>query len=313
MNVLILGGSGFIGRALCEELQRAGHRATVPTRRDRQWRGLAPLPAITVVKGDVLGQAGLLESLLPGHDAVVNLVGILQGNAAAFERVQVQWPHRLGKACVVAGVRRLVHVSALGVEAGERSSSLYLHAKARGEATLRAIEGLRLTVLRPSVVFGARDHFLNLFASLQRLMPVLMLGGANAKLQPVWVGDVALALRRCLEWDEAIGASYELTGPEVKTLRELVRYAGRLAGCARPILPLPGPLAQLQALAFELLPGELLSRDNLRSLDVPNVASGHLPGLRELGIAPHSLDSVVPGYLSPGQAEARLDGLRARR
>lgn len=313
MNVLVLGGSGFIGRALCEELQRAGHSATVPTRRDRQWRGLAPLPAVTVVKGDVLGEAGLLERLLPGHDAVVNLIAILQGSAADFERVQVQWPHRLGKACLSGGVPRLIHVSALGVEAGERSGSLYLHAKARGEATLRAMDGLKLTVLRPSVVFGAHDSFLNLFASLQRVLPVMALGGANAQLQPVWVGDVAAALRRCLEWDDTIGHSYELAGPEVKTLRELVRYAGQVAGCARPILPLPGPLAMLQAWLFELLPGGLLSRDNLRSLQVPNVASGHLPGLRELGLAAHSLGAIVPGYLAPGQAEARLDDLRARR
>lgn len=313
MNVLVLGGSGFVGRALCEQLQRRGHSATVPTRRDRQWRGLGPLPAVTVLKGDVLSQAGLLEALLPGHDAVVNLVGILQGGAADFERAHVQWPHRLGRACVAAGTARLVHVSALGVEAGEASASQYLHSKARGEATLRAIEGLQLTVLRPSVIFGARDRFLNLFASLQAALPLMPLAASGARLQPVWVEDVALALFQVLHDDDTIGHSYELAGPEVRTLSQLVRYAGQVAGCARVQLPLPGPLAWLQALVFEHLPGRLLSRDNLRSLAVPNVASGHLPGLDALGIAPRSLASVVPGYLSPDQAEGRLDLLRARR
>jgi NADH dehydrogenase len=313
MRVLVLGGSGFIGRALCEQLQRAGHGITVPTRRDRQWRGLAALPGVQVVRGDVLGQAGLLESLLPGHDAVVNLIAILHGRPQDFERLHVQWPHRLGRACLAAGMGQLIHVSALGVEGGEASGSDYLRSKARGETTLRALDGLPLTLLRPSVVFGAQDQFLNLFAGLQALFPVMPLGGAQARMQPVWVEDVATALLRCLSWREAIGQTYELAGPEVKTLRELVQLAGRWAGHARPVLPLPAPLAYLQAQFMEWLPGPLLSRDNLRSLRVPNVASGQLPGLRELGVQAHSLAEVVPLYLAPGQAEARLDILRARR
>ncbi|MBB5203127.1 NADH dehydrogenase [Inhella inkyongensis] len=313
MRILVLGGSGFIGRALCEQLQRAGHRITVPTRRDRQWRGLAALPAVQVVRGDVLGEAGLLESLLPGHDAVVNLIAILHGRPVDFERLHVQWPHRLGRACVQAGIGQLVHVSALGVEGGEASGSDYLRSKARGETTLRALDGLPLTLMRPSVVFGAGDQFLNLFASLQSVFPLLPLGGASARMQPVWVEDVATALLRSLEWREAIGQTYELAGPEIKTLRELVQLAGRWAGCARSVLPLPAPLAYLQAQFMEWLPGPLLSRDNLRSLRVPNVATGQLPGLRELGVQAHSLAEVVPLYLAPGQAEARLDELRARR
>jgi len=312
MKILVLGGSGFVGCALLEQLQRAGHAATVPTRSARQARELGPLPAVTVVRGDVLTQPGLLESLLPGHDAVINLIAVLQGDAARFEAVHVRWPHRLAGAMVAAGVPRLLHVSALG--AGEQAPSRYLHSKARGELTLQTVSGLAATVLRPSVIFGAGDRFLNLFAGLQRIAPILPLAGANARFQPVWVGDVAAALLAALGDDESIGRTYELAGPEVFTLRELVRLAGRLSGHARPILPLPAPLATLQALFLEALPGEpLMSRDNLASMKLPNVATGQLPGLRELGIEAHALAPIASAYLAPGQAEARLDGMRARR
>ncbi len=318
LRVLVLGGSGFVGRALCEQLQRAGHRVTVPTRRDRQAMPLGPLPALTVVRGDVLQDPALLERLLPGHDAVVNLIAVLQGNHERFEAVHVAWPRRLAQACLAAGVTRLVHVSALGVDAkvdGDDSApSRYLRSKGRGEAALRAHAGLRLTVLRPSVIFGAQDRFLNLFAKLQALFPVMPLAGASAQLQPVWVGDVAEAIARCLVWRETEGQTYELAGPEVHTLKALVQLAGTVSGHPRPVLPLPGPLAFAQALAMECLPGEpLLSRDNLGSLKVANVATGRLPGLRELGITAHSLAAVVPSYLAPGQGVARLDGLRGRR
>lgn len=316
MNVLVLGGSGFVGRALLEALQRAGHRATVPTRSSRQARDLGPLPAVTVVRGDVIQDAGLLESLLPGHDAVVNLIARLQGDQAAFDALHVQWPHRLAGACVAAGVPRLLHVSALGVAHGDVDSapSLYLRSKARGELTLQTVPGLAATVLRPSVIFGAHDRLTNLFASLQRIAPLLPLAGSQARFQPVWVGDVAAALLACLEDDETIGRTYELAGPEVMSLADLVRLSGRVAGVARPILPLPGPLAMLQAFFMECLPGEpLMSRDNLASMRVANVASGQLPGLQALGLQAHSLAAVLPSYLAPAAAEGRLDPLRARR
>ncbi len=313
MNVLVLGGSGFVGRALLEELQRAGHRATVPTRSARQARELATLPGVTVLRGDPLTEAGLLERLLPGHQAVVNLIAILQGSETEFDRVHRQWPLRLAAACVAGGVPRLLQVSALGVDATPPPSR-YLRSKAAGEQALQGVTGLQATLLRPSVIFGARDRLLNLFAALQRVSPLLPLAGASARFQPVWVGDVAAALRACLEDRETIGRCYELAGPQVLTLRELVRFAGRCAGVARPVLPLPGPLATLQAWFLEQLPGEpLMSRDNLASMRVPNVASGRLPGLAQLGIQAQALAPVAMRYLAAGQAEARLDGFRARR
>lgn len=314
ISVLVLGGGGFVGRALCEQLLRglgADVRITVPTRRLPHAQGVQSLPGVTVLQADVFRD---LPRLLPGHDAVVNLVAILQGSAAAFEHVHVELPRCIASAMHGAGVSRLVHVSALGV--AEHAPSRYLRSKAAGEAVLQLAvqtQGLELTLVRPSLVFGNGDRSVNLFARLQRLFPLVPLGGAQARLQPVWVQDLARALVHTLLRREAVGQTYEIAGPRELTLAELVRLAGRTAGHERAVLPLPGPLAALQALAMECLPGEpLLSRDNLASLSVPNVPGGQLPGLAALGIQPSSLEAQLPTYLSPGSGVARLDAWRAR-
>lgn len=310
LSVLVLGGSGFVGRALCEQLTRhfgGAARITVPTRRLPHAQVVQSLPGVTVVQADVFRD---LPRLVPGHDAVVNLVAILQGSAAAFEHVHVELPKRIAAA---AGARHVVHVSALGV--AEHAPSRYLRSKAAGEAVLQVAaqtHGLALSLLRPSLVFGDGDRSVNLFARLQRRFPVMPLGSADALLQPVWVQDLARALVEVLLRREAVGQTYEIAGPRVLTLADLVKLAGRVAGCERPVLRLPHALASLQALAMECLPGEpLLSRDNLASLSVPNVASGHLPGLAELGIHPAALEAVLPTYLTPGAGVARLDAWRA--
>jgi NADH dehydrogenase len=317
-TLLILGGTGFVGRALCGTLSRAAAaapsgsslRLRVPTRHFPHAQALQPLSLVDVLEADVHDDAAL-ERLVQGCDAVVNLVAILHGSEAAFEATHVQLPTRLAAACAKAGVRRMVHVSALGV--GPEAPSRYLRSKARGEAVLRGAD-LDLTVLRPSVIFGAEDRFLNLFARLQAVAPVVPLAGAHARFQPVWVGDVAEAIVRCLADPKTIGLTFECAGPEVKTLAELVQLAGAAAGHARPVLPLPDGLARLQAWAMELAPGEpLMSRDNVDSMRVPNVASGLLPGLSALGIEATPLLAVVPGMLAPGTGTGRLDGWRSRR
>jgi len=314
LSVLVLGGSGFVGRALCEQLTRqlgADVRITVPTRRLAHGKSVQSLPGVTVVQANVFED---LPRLLPGHDVVVNLIAILQGNAAAFERVHVELPRRIAAALAGSGVNRLVHVSALGVS--EHAPSRYLRSKAAGEAVLQVAaqtHGLGLTLVRPSLIFGEGDSSVNLFARLQGLFPLMPLAGASAQMQPVWVQDVARALTQVLLSRNAVGQTYEVAGPRVLTLGELVRLAGQIAGHPRPVLPLPGPLATLQALAMECLPGEpLMSRDNLGSLSVPNVATGQLPGLAELGITPASLEAVLPTYLAPGGGVSRLDAWRAR-
>jgi NADH dehydrogenase len=238
---------------------------------------------------------------------VVNLVAILQGDEAAFERTHVQLPRTLASACRQAGVRRVIHVSALGV--GPAAPSRYLRSKTRGEAVLQEAAELDLTLLRPSVIFGADDQFLNLFAALQAWFPLMPLAGAEAQFQPVWVEDVAAAIVRCAQDGDTIGKIYELTGPQVLRLGELVQMAGRLSGHARRVLPLPSLLAKAQALLMESLPGEpMMSRDNLASMEVPNIASGTLPGLAELGIQAHAVEPIAAGYLRHGVS--KMDVLR---
>jgi NADH dehydrogenase len=313
----VLGGSGFVGGVLCEQLHRLGAQITVPTRNLANTRHLWHLPGVQLVEANVHDPADLAR-LLPGHDAVVNLVAVLHGTAARFEQVHVALLRQLAQACAQAGLRRMVHVSALGASAD--GPSLYQRSKAAGEAVLQqAATGgaLDLTVLRPSVIFGAGDRFLNLFARLQRRLPVMPLAGADARLQPVWVSDVAEAMVRSLADGATIGQTIEACGPEVYTLRELVQLAGRCAGIrhgrGRPVIALPAPLGYLQALALELLPGPtLMSRDNLRSLMVDNVATGRLPGLDALGITPAPLSALAPLYLGQAGPAATLDQMRRR-
>jgi uncharacterized protein YbjT (DUF2867 family) len=311
-NILVLGGTGFVGRALCEKLVArnggAGGRITVPTRQLARANKIRSLPTVEVTQANIHDDTTLAR-LVAGHDVVINLVAILHGTPDSFARVHVGLPRRLVAACTGAGVRRVLHVSALG--AAINAPSHYLRSKAAGEAAFSHSE-LDLSFLRPSVIFGAEDRFLNLFASLQAFAPVMPLAGSHAKFQPVWVQDVASALLRCIDDENTVGKTYELAGPTVYTLSELVRLAGRWSGHERAQLPLPAPLATLQALALELLPGEpLMSRDNLASMRVPNVALGQLPGLSQLGILATALEAVAPQYLGHSNGRARLNRLRA--
>ena len=313
-QILILGGTGFVGRSVCEQLvERFGGgsaQITVPSRHAAAAKHLLPLPTVRVAQADVHDEAQLGE-LVRGCDAVINLVAILHGSADAFERAHVELPRRLARACAAHGVRRLVHVSAIGV--GASAPSRYLRSKTAGEAVLAA-SGLDLTVLRPSVIFGEHDRFMNLFAQLQTVFPIVPLAGAQAHFQPVWVQDVAAAIVNSLSMPSSIGQVCECVGPEVFTLKQLVQAAGRWSGHPRPVFGLPDVLGRLQALAMELLPGvPLMSRDNLESMHVPSVAGGRLPGLKALGVNAATLGSVAPGYLSAAQGVARLDQWRARR
>jgi uncharacterized protein YbjT (DUF2867 family) len=304
-KILILGGTGFVGRHVCEKLIRAGLQVTVPTRHRPHAKAIATLPGLTVLEASVHDPAAL-QALVDGHDAVVNLVAILQGNEAAFDKAHVQLPEKIARACQAGGVRRLVHVSALGADARNPDAlpSMYLRSKSRGEQLLHHA-GLDLSVLRPSVIFGAEDKFLNVFAQLQQLLPVIPLAGAHALFQPVWVEDVATAVLQTLHGafqHSSIGQTYEAVGPDVFTLKQLVKLAGGYAGVnqgkGRPVLALPDAVARVQARLMELMPGEpVLSRDNMDSMKVPNVATGHFPGLSALGINPAALSAIAPGYL----------------
>jgi uncharacterized protein YbjT (DUF2867 family) len=313
-NILILGGTGFVGRAVCDKLVEktggGGAQIVVPSRQPASAKYLQLLPTVRLARADVNDEAQLMK-LVPDSDTVINLVGVLHGSPADFERAHAELPLKLSRACAAAGVRRVIHVSALG--SAKAAPSHYLRSKAAGEAML-STAGLDLTILRPSVMFGEHDHFLNLFARLQARFPVIPLAGAQARFQPVWVQDVATAILRCLDEPTTIGKTFECAGPQVLTLKQLVQLAGRWSGHPRPVIALPDALGAAQALLMEALPGApLMSRDNLASMRVANVASGQLPGLPVLGIAPTSLESVVPDYLGPARGLARLNHWRARR
>jgi NADH dehydrogenase len=296
--VLVLGGSGFIGGYLVAELVARDRRAIVPTRNlMASARRLKALPTVELVRADIHDDEAL-AALVARADSVINLVGVLNGRRASpwgpqFEAAHVRLPARVAAACRAAGVKRLLHTSALGVvEGGEdRAPSMYLRSKAAGEKAVRESGLPAWTIMRPSVVFGPEDRFLNLFATLQKWLPIMAIGRPQALFQPVYVGDVARAFANALDESATFGRCYELAGPDVYTLRELVRAAGELAGVRRPVIGLPDSLGRLQALTLESLPGRLMSRDNFDSMSIDNVASG--PMAPELGVQPTSLAAVA--------------------
>jgi NADH dehydrogenase len=301
-NVLVLGGSGFIGRHLVNALAGEAIKVTVPTRRRERAKHLFLLPTVDVVEADILG-SGVLDALARDKQAVVNLVGILHGD---FERVHVELPRAIVAACESQGVKRLLHVAALG--ASLSAPSEYLRSKAKGEEAVTAASGLDVTVFRPSVIFGPEDGFLNRFAALARFFPVLPLASPRARFQPVYVSDVAAAMRRALDERDTYGKAYELCGPREYTLKELVELVCRITGRRRLVIGLPDRLSYLQAWTMEKLPGKLLTRDNLLSMQVPNVCPGGFP----FGILPQALEAIAPAYLRPAGPRERLFELRWR-
>lgn len=310
-QILLIGGSGFIGSHVAARLVQAGHSVRVPTRLLSRARHLLLLPTVEVLHANVHDDR-TLDQLVAGCDAVVNLAGILHSRSGDpygpdFARAHVELPRRITDACYKAGIRRLVHVSALGAKSDAPSE--YLRSKAAGEQVLSAARTrIDATVLRPSVVFGPEDSFLNLFSSLQCVVPVMLLACPEAKFQPVHVADVAECVARCLAGQDCVNHSYDLCGPKVYTLRELVRFAGAASAHPRPVIGLPDSLATLQAWSMEWLPVKLLSRDNLRSMQVPSTCDCEFP----FGIAPLSLEATAPAWLAGKGPRANYNEYRGR-
>jgi len=310
-NVLLIGGSGLIGSAIARILTTNEVRVTVATRNRERAKALILLPTIDVIEADV-GDPAQLARLMRGQDAVVNLVGVLHSKGGdpygpQFKAAHVDLARSVAEACVAAGVPRLIHFSALG--AGAQAPSMYLRSKAAGEEAVLAFKDkLRLTIFRPSVVFGQEDKFLNLFARLQQMAPVFPLGRGDAKLQPVWVEDVAHAVANALDTRETYGKTYELAGPKVYTLRQLVEYAGQVSGNPRVVIGLPDWLAYLQAGFMSLLPNPPITRDNLDSLKLDNLMAGSVAP--ELRVLPVSMEAEAPLYLSGQNPRARLGRYR---
>lgn len=290
-TVCILGGSGFVGQHLCHRLAALGYRVRVPTRDRERAKGLLLLPTIDVVEADVHDRAQLAR-LTRDTQAVVNLVGVLHDGRGrqSFAEAHVVLARKIVEACHENGIRRYLHMSALNAD--RNGPSGYLRSKGEAEEFVRGAN-LDATVFRPSVIFGPGDRFLNLFARLQQWLPVVMLGSPGARFQPVFVEDVAEAFATSLEDVKSFGQRYDLCGPKVYTLRELVEYAGRASGHRRPVIGLGDRMSYWQAYAMEWLPVKLLTRDNYRSMTVDSVCRCEFP----FGIRPTALEAVAPGWL----------------
>lgn len=290
-NILLIGGTGFLGSALACRLAGTDFFLTLPTRRPERVRHLSVLPTARLVAADVHDEATLAR-LMQGQDAVISLVGILRGD---FQRVHAELPGKIARAAAAAKVPRLIHISALATAAD--APSQYLRSKAAGEAALKAAYPAA-TIFQPSVIFGHGDSFLNLFARLLKIAPFVPLACPDARFQPVWVEDVVSAVVASLARPESEGQTYPLCGPRVYSLRELVAYVGQLSGHPRWIVGLPLPLSYLQAFLMERLPNGPMTRDNVRSMQVPNVcpAGCTLP----FGLVPTPLEAVAPAYLAAG-------------
>jgi uncharacterized protein YbjT (DUF2867 family) len=298
-TVCVLGGTGFVGRTLAAKLTSAGYAVRIPTRNRQRSRRLLVLPGLDLIRADVHDPGQLLE-VVRGCDAVVNLIGILNESGhdgSGFRRAHVELAEKLMAACRKSGVRRLLQMSALKANA-DRGASHYLTTKGQAEQVIQTQAGdnIQYTIFRPSVIFGPDDTFCNRFARILRWTPFLTMPRLDATFAPVFVGDVAEAFVRALDDSSTFGKTYELCGPDVYTLDEILRYICRELGIRRLIFKLPTPLGRFQAWIGEyLLPGKPFTRDNFRSLAVASVCREN--GFQAFGIAAKRMQPIVSAYL----------------
>jgi uncharacterized protein YbjT (DUF2867 family) len=314
-NVLVIGGSGFLGQAVCNQLAKAGYRITVPTRRYDRAKHLLTLPTCQIIEANIHDRA-TLGRLVSGQDIVVNLLGVLHSKPGKpygqnFRVNHLEFPKALCTAMSKHGAKRIVHISALGVGVQNPAPSMYLRSKTDGEAVVKD-SGLAWTILRPSVVFGREDKFLNTFASLAKIAPFIPLAGADARFQPVSVSDVAKAVFACVEdqGKDTLHNTYDLVGTEIFTLKELVKLSARAVGKNPLVFGIPDVAAKAQAFLMELAPGEpLMSRDNVDSMKIDNIrTSGRtfpLPSYECLSVVAHE-------YLRAKHLPSDLDEFRTR-
>jgi NADH dehydrogenase len=275
-DILLIGGNGFVGRVIAAQLQLAGYSVLIPTSHLAAARELRMLPKVYVEDADV-HEFDELQSLcgrIHPNGAVINLVGVLHDKPAkpygkVFKAAHVELPKNIITAMQLHGLKRYLHMSALGADS--HGPSMYQRSKGDGEAAVKA-SNLNWTIFRPSVIFGAQDQFINLFSKLTKLFPVMPLANHQALFQPVSVDDVASAFVKSLVMPQTIHQSYDLVGPTVYTMKEIVEFAARKAKTSCPIIPVPAFVGYLQAVAFEFLPGPtLMSRDNIASMQLPNI------------------------------------------
>lgn len=307
-QICVLGGSGFVGSAVVAKLDAAGYSVKVLTRRRETAKHLILLPNVQVVECDVMDYQAL-NSALRGADAVINLIGILhQNRRTSFNTMHHQLPAQVAKICADLGIKRLVHMSSLG--ASRNAPSQYLQSKSAGEAALANFQDrLNITIFKPSIIFGRGDSFINLFATLIKLMPVILLAKPEAKFQPIWVEDVAACFVNCMGNSDTYGMTYELAGPKVYTFRALLQTIMDTLHIQRPIIGLNDSLSYAQAFMMEILPGNLMSRDNVKSMEVDSVSNQPFPEI--FGIIPTALEAVIPEYLVNETPRGAYDRFRS--
>lgn len=306
-QVGVIGGAGFVGSSIVAKLDAAGYQVKVLTRHRERARHLILLPHVQVLTCDIHDDVMLTESLR-GCDAVINLVGILhEGKNNTFDSAHHQFPKQLAKVCQHLAITRLLHMSALKADAS--APSLYLRSKAAGEAALSAFhQTINITIFKPSVIFGRADKFLNLFAILVKYLPVVFLAKPDAKFQPIWVEDVADIFINSLQNDKTYSKSYDLAGPTVYSMRELVQKVMQVLNKKRSIIGLNDRLSYMQAWVMEWSPIKLITRDNVRSMEVDSVASGPLANEISQPLMP--LESVMPEYIVNKTPRAAYDRFR---
>ena len=307
MRIVLLGATGFVGRHLLPRLSEAGHDCLALTRNRMSCRDLSIIPRVEVRQADVYDRQQLARTLL-GADAVVSMVGILNESGRrgkGFHKAHVALTEGVIEACRAAGVKRLIHVSALHAGGGK---SLYLISKGEAEERIRSATDLHSTILQPSVIFGDGDSFFNRFAALLKAAPFLPLACPNARLQPVWVGDVATMVTTAVADPSTAGQTLVLVGPREYSLRELVEFTARTIGSKARIVGLPDALSRLQGRLMDFVPGKPFSSDNYLSLQTDNTSSEN--SLPHFGIKPRSIESIVPTYLGVSFRQRRLDGCR---
>jgi NADH dehydrogenase len=308
-KICILGGSGFVGSHIVRRLAERGFAVRLVTSKRDHAKALFVFPSVEIAEANIHDETDLAR-ISKGCDAVINLVGVLHDSRKAgqgFKHAHVQLTRKVIAACKANKIPRLLHMSAL--KADLNAPSAYLRSKAKAEQLVRD-SGLQWTIFCPSVIFGEGDSFLNLFASLLKIAPVMPLAGADAKFQPVWVEDVAQAFVNSLDNRDTFGLSLNVCGPKIYTLRELVQLVAHIKGWKRWVFGLPGGVAYAQALLMEYLPGKLMSRDNLLSMQSDNICDCDFP--LEFDFMPTALEVIAPQYLSPTSLTSRFNRYRTR-
>jgi NADH dehydrogenase len=295
----VFGGSGFVGRYIVKRLANAGYVVRVAVRDPEAAHFLQPYGNVgQIVRMPVpLQDEDAVNWAVAGADVVVNAIGLLfeTGGQQTFEAVHVEGAERVASCAAQAGVKRLIQVSAIGADA--ESDSVYARTKARGEAAVLE-QFPQATVLRPSIVIGPEDGFMNFFAQMARVSPALpLIGGGKTRFQPVYVGDVADAAMAALQDDLTKGRTYELGGPKVYTFRQLMELLLTQIRRKRLLLPIPFGVAKLQAGAAELLPKPLLTRDQVTLLKRDNVVAADALTFKDLGLEPQAIEAILPTYL----------------